>query len=1287
MLPILARLGKTAKKAKDVAGSTGKSAKDGFLKRIAKTGGSGAIFGAAADFMMGGDDVSGNSGGSGSGGAGSGGAAAGPGYVPVTGLPAVGKVSVDEEKIIPKEGPNEGLYAEHLNLIIQRVASLESSVDTQNKIIAKLTEAVKKKTEDDRKENLRRKRKEDEDDVENKNAFSYLKDAKQAYHDTKDKAESLFAKIAKAVGYAITGSVAGLVMGFGDEIATFVEYAIPVMDTTFEAATRGIAASAGMAAGASTKVAQSAQFMNKMGAVAQGTVKVATPSAVPALTSAVSTGTKVATTVQAALPAAGNTLATANKWRAGLMKMKGIFDAIAKASDSMAAKINALAAKLPASVVEKISSGAKSVLKWYLIAEAITFMLKVLDRFTLGLMSVAEFHESNKAQLNRLARGLGAPYLMTFILTVAGSVFPVLGNIAGGLAGLLIGIILGPAVYDLLGIEHIINAFYDFGMGDRDAFGKLADRAIDAAKQFFIDLVTPDVLIDRVATVPEIKAEYGEDATLSEIAVQATQGIGTDENALYYVAENITTYAQYKSVDDEMIRTAGAGLIATAKSELSEGEYKEFADLLTNNMQDADKFREAAKEAKEAVKSTKYGREIEGLKPTKNVRAIDGRPTDRQRREEQTFTKKVGGVDVEVNGETRTDFSEKELQKINAARSAAAAMGNPDPFPQAEGATPKTEGKRGREIEGLTPTKDVSKIEGPTPTKRGREIEGLKPTKDVRAIDGQKPGRQINQVDQSLRKLQIKAQEAKQAYTSWVNSEERGTFKMVMDDMGFDEEKVYDDADEDAKHKELRSAKASTNIDFSRALPSDTIEKVEFLQDRNLLPRNFEGNVNGYLLTEEIKKYLSGIEARAEGGPVEEGQVYLTGEQGVEAFRPEGYADKILAIKRAYSADHNAIKTQRKESLRARAAAGEDRGRIQFDAERIIAGNWTGSGAGPEMIQFGGPDEWATFSEIGEGKQIPGMPSGWIIKNGYPGKGDLSLNGDEGNYYQKISPKGRVAVDNISATQIRGNREQRLRIREYGNADSFKGTTGQKMFGGGLTTVMQTRAKGGPVEDGSDYLVGEEGPELMVPAQDGVIIPADTTKTLLDGRREFGGFIKNAGKYLVGEAGRELAIPGVGNARQVMREAESVANAIKNPSVGAAERILRKVAGPGQAGNISKMRDVARVIENPTLGNIETSVRRNLPSGETGNKIRTAMSQAGRIQQAVKNPTISNIKAATTKIIPMMLPFNPRTKRTGSPAARGGETPGSTGQNERGFAGSARPSYKAKDKFFSTGST
>ena len=52
---------------------------------------------------------------------------------------------------------------------------------------------------------------------------------------------------------------------------------------------------------------------------------------------------------------------------------------------------------------------------------------------------------------------------------------------------------------------------------------------------------------------------------------------------------------------------------------------------------------------------------------------------------------------------------------------------------------------------------------------------------------------------------------------------------------------------------------------------------------------------------------------------------------------------------------------------------------------------------------------------------------------------------------------------------------------------------------------VRTRASGGPVRAGEPYLVGEEGPELIVPEMAGTVIPADQTAGLLGDTKTQGG--------------------------------------------------------------------------------------------------------------------------------------------------------------------------------------
>lgn len=64
--------------------------------------------------------------------------------------------------------------------------------------------------------------------------------------------------------------------------------------------------------------------------------------------------------------------------------------------------------------------------------------------------------------------------------------------------------------------------------------------------------------------------------------------------------------------------------------------------------------------------------------------------------------------------------------------------------------------------------------------------------------------------------------------------------------------------------------------------------------------------------------------------------------------------------------------------------------------------------------------------------------------------------------------------------------------------------TAVRIIGGGqgdlgTGTVVGTRASGGPVSSGRPYLVGEEGPELVVPRSSGTVIPAAETAAMLGG--------------------------------------------------------------------------------------------------------------------------------------------------------------------------------------------
>jgi hypothetical protein len=53
-----------------------------------------------------------------------------------------------------------------------------------------------------------------------------------------------------------------------------------------------------------------------------------------------------------------------------------------------------------------------------------------------------------------------------------------------------------------------------------------------------------------------------------------------------------------------------------------------------------------------------------------------------------------------------------------------------------------------------------------------------------------------------------------------------------------------------------------------------------------------------------------------------------------------------------------------------------------------------------------------------------------------------------------------------------------------------------RFFGRGVQSKAEGLAKGGPVEAGKDYIVGEEGPEMFVSETNGTIINNDDSKVV-----------------------------------------------------------------------------------------------------------------------------------------------------------------------------------------------
>jgi hypothetical protein len=68
---------------------------------------------------------------------------------------------------------------------------------------------------------------------------------------------------------------------------------------------------------------------------------------------------------------------------------------------------------------------------------------------------------------------------------------------------------------------------------------------------------------------------------------------------------------------------------------------------------------------------------------------------------------------------------------------------------------------------------------------------------------------------------------------------------------------------------------------------------------------------------------------------------------------------------------------------------------------------------------------------------------------------------------------------NIAAIESRLNQLARNRVVSIGG----------QLVGGNLRNEMEGRAMGGPVTAGTPYIVGERGPEIVVPGRSGTVIP------------------------------------------------------------------------------------------------------------------------------------------------------------------------------------------------------
>jgi hypothetical protein len=126
---------------------------------------------------------------------------------------------------------------------------------------------------------------------------------------------------------------------------------------------------------------------------------------------------------------------------------------------------------------------------------------------------------------------------------------------------------------------------------------------------------------------------------------------------------------------------------------------------------------------------------------------------------------------------------------------------------------------------------------------------------------------------------------------------------------------------------------------------------------------------------------------------------------------------------------------------------------------------------------------------------------GQKFKNWFKDKNTEALNRralDE--IYEEADKIAKKEIGSKGGKAIRLNRthiEKAVRnLKDAGKIDLSEKNFLSRFFGRGVQSKAEGLAKGGPVEAGQDYIVGEEGPEMFVSETNGTIINNDDSKVV-----------------------------------------------------------------------------------------------------------------------------------------------------------------------------------------------
>jgi hypothetical protein len=126
---------------------------------------------------------------------------------------------------------------------------------------------------------------------------------------------------------------------------------------------------------------------------------------------------------------------------------------------------------------------------------------------------------------------------------------------------------------------------------------------------------------------------------------------------------------------------------------------------------------------------------------------------------------------------------------------------------------------------------------------------------------------------------------------------------------------------------------------------------------------------------------------------------------------------------------------------------------------------------------------------------------GQKFKNFFKGKNTDALNRralDE--IYEEADKIAKMESGSRGGKAVKLNRthiEKAVRnLKDSGKLDLSEKNFLSRFFGRGVQSTAEPLAKGGPVEAGKDYIVGEEGPEMFVSETNGTIINNDDSKVV-----------------------------------------------------------------------------------------------------------------------------------------------------------------------------------------------